>query len=79
MPKFELVKSDSRFVVTALNGDVVISPSFSGEYTVRIKGDGCDCTLTFNGDPGAVAKAIVGLESAYSFFVGGTTVEKGGN
>lgn len=78
LPKFKLVKKGSEFVITALDGAVVIRPAFSRDYSVTVDcGDG-ECSLKCNGDAQTVAKAISGLIMASVFFGQPVSLEKGG-
>lgn len=78
MEKFKLVKKGSEFVVTALDGAVVIRPAFSRDYSVTVDcGDG-ECSLKCDGDTQTVAKAISGLIMASVFFGNPAVIEKGG-
>ena len=78
MGKFKLVKKDSSFVVTALDGAVTIRPAFSREYIVEVDCGNGKCSLTCDGDTQTVAKALSGLIMASVFFGNPATVEKGG-
>ena len=78
LPKFKLVKKGSEFVITALDGAVVIRPAFSRDYSVTVDcGDG-ECSLKCDGTPETVAKAISGLIMASVFFGQPVSLEKGG-
>ena len=78
MEKFKLVKKGSEFVITALDGAVVIRPAFSRDYSVTVDcGDG-ECSLKCDGDTQTVAKAISGLIMASVFFGNPAVIEKGG-
>ena len=78
LPKFKLVKRGSDFIVTALDGAVVIRPSFGGRYTVDVDCGNGKCSLTCDGDAQTVAKAISGLIMASVFFGQPVSMEKGG-
>ena len=78
MEKFKLVKKGSEFIVTALDGAVVIRPAFSRDYSVTVDcGDG-ECSLKCDGTPETIAKAISGLIMASIFFSNPAVIEKGG-
>ena len=78
LPKFKLVKKGSEFVVTALDGAVVIRPTFGGKYSVRIDCGNGECSMECDGDAQTVAKAISGLIMASVFFGQPVSMEKGG-
>lgn len=78
LSKFKLIKKDNSFVVTALDGAVVIRPTFSGKYSVRIDCGNGECSLECDGTSETVAKAISGLIMASIFFGQPVSLEKGG-